>query len=158
MMHTWFECKIRYEKVMENGMNKKVTEPYLVDALSFTEAEARIIEEISPFISGEFTVADIKRANYSELFEDETGDRWFRCKLQFVTLDEKSGAEKKTSTNVLVQAGDLREAVKNLDEGMKGTMADYVIASVAETAIMDVYPYSSEPDVKPEFPLAGENQ
>ena len=158
MMHTWFECKIRYEKVMENGMNKKVTEPYLVDALSFTEAEARIIEEISPFISGEFTVADIKRANYSELFNDETGDRWFRCKLQFVTLDEKSGAEKKTSTNVLVQAGDLREAVKNLDEGMKGTMADYVIASVAETAIMDVYPYSSEPDVKPEFPLAGENQ
>ena len=157
-MHTWFECKIRYEKVMENGMNKKVTEPYLVDALSFTEAEARIIEEISPFISGEFTVADIKRANYSELFDDETGDRWFRCKLQFVTLDEKSGAEKKTSTNVLVQAGDLREAVKNLDEGMKGTMADYVIASVAETAIMDVYPYSSEPDVKPEFPQAGENQ
>ena len=67
-MHTWFECKIRYEKVMENGMQKKVTEPYLVDALSFTEAEARIIEEMTPFISGEFTVSDIKRANYSELF------------------------------------------------------------------------------------------
>lgn len=73
MMHTWFECKIRYEKVMENGMNKKVTEPYLVDALSFTEAEARIIEEITPFISGEFTVSDIKRANYSELFFCEEG-------------------------------------------------------------------------------------
>jgi uncharacterized membrane protein YvbJ len=68
MMHNWFECKIRYEKVMENGMNKKVTEPYLVDALSFTEAESRIIEEITPYISGEFTVSDIKRANYSELF------------------------------------------------------------------------------------------
>ena len=67
-MHNWFECKIRYEKVAENGMNKKVTEPYLVDALSFTEAESRIIEEITPFISGEFTVSDIKRANYSELF------------------------------------------------------------------------------------------
>lgn len=158
MMHNWFECKIRYDKVAENGMNKKVTEPYLVDALSFTEAEARIIEEITPFISGEFTVADIKRANYSELFPDETGDRWFRCKLQFITLDEKTAAEKKTSTQVLVQANDLREAVKHLDEGMKGTMADYVIASVAETAIMDVFPYSSEPDVKPEFPQAGENQ
>ncbi len=70
-MHTWFECKIRYEKVMENGMNKKVTEPYLVDALSFTEAEARIIEEITPYISGEFTVSDIRRANYSELFPSE---------------------------------------------------------------------------------------
>nr|DAK34399.1 MAG TPA: protein of unknown function (DUF4494) [Caudoviricetes sp.] len=146
MMHNWFECKIRYEKTMENGMNKKVTEPYLVDALSFTEAEARIIEEMTPFISGEFTVSDIKRANYSELFpsEEEAADRWFKCKLVFITLDEKSGAEKKTSTQVLVQAADLRDAVKKLDEGMKGTMADYQIASVAETAIMDVYPYSAE--------------
>ena len=145
-MHTWFECKIRYEKVMENGMQKKVTEPYLVDALSFTEAEARIIEEMTPFISGEFTVSDIKRANYSELFpsDEESADRWFKCKLIFITLDEKNGAEKKTSTQVLVQAADLRDAVKKLDEGMKGTMADYQIASVAETAIMDVYPYSAE--------------
>ena len=152
MMHTWFECKIRYEKVMENGMNKKVTEPYLVDALSFTEAEARI--------SGEFTVSDIKRANYSELFfcEEDAADRWFKCKLFFITLDEKSGAEKKTSTQVLVQAADLRDAVKKLDEGMKGTMADYVIASVAETALMDVYPYDGEPNVKPEFPDAGKTE
>ncbi|MCS3030351.1 DUF4494 domain-containing protein [Bacteroides fragilis] len=151
-MHTWFECKIRYEKLMENGMNKKVTEPYLVDALSFTEAEARIIEEMTPCITGEFTVSDIKRANYSELFpsEEEAADRWFKCKLIFITLDEKSGAEKKTSTQVLVQAADLRDAVKKLDEGMKGTMADYQIGSVAETAIMDVYPYSSEPNDKPE--------
>lgn len=83
MMHTWFECKIRYERVMENGMNKKVTEPYLVDALSFTEAEARIIEEMTPFISGEFTISDIKRANYSELFpsDEASADRWFKCKL-----------------------------------------------------------------------------
>lgn len=148
-MHTWFECKIRYEKVMENGMNKKVTEPYLVDALSFTEAEARIIEEMTPFISGEFTVSDIKRANYSELFpsDEESADRWFKCKLIFITLDDKSGAEKKTSTQVLVQAADLRDAVKKLDEGMKGTMADYQIASVAETAIMDVYPYSAEESI-----------
>ena len=97
MMHTWFECKIRYEKVMENGMNKKVTEPYLVDALSFTEAEARIIEEITPYISGEFTVSDIKRANYSELFpsEEDAADRWFKCKLFFITLDEKKRSREK---------------------------------------------------------------
>ena len=150
-MHTWFECKIRYEKTMENGMNKKVTEPYLVDALSFTEAEARITEEVSPFISGEFIVADIKRANYSELFpaEEEAADRWFKCKLVFITLDEKSGAEKKTSTQVLVQAADLRDAVKKLDEGMKGSMADYQIASVAETPLMDVYPFHADNDTKP---------
>ena len=148
-MHNWFECKVRYEKTMPNGMNKKVTEPYLVDALSFTEAEARIIEEMTPFISGEFTVSDIKRAKYSELFpcEEESADRWFKCKLYFITLDEKSGAEKRTSTLVLVQAADLRDAVKKLDEGMKGTMADYQIASVAETAIMDVYPYSERAEI-----------
>ncbi|MBR2455968.1 MAG: DUF4494 domain-containing protein [Bacteroidaceae bacterium] len=156
MMHTWFECKVRYEKTLENGMNKKVTEPYLVDALSFTEAEARIIEEVSPYISGEFTIADIKRANYTELFfcEEDSADRWFKCKLTFISLDEKSGAEKKTSSNVLVQAADLRDAVKKLDEGMKGSMMDYVISSMAETAIMDVFPFSADPDVKPEFPQA----
>ena len=145
-MHNWFECKIRYERTMDNGINKKVTEPYLVDALSFTEAEARIIEEMTPFITGEFTVSDIKRANYSELFpsEEEAADRWFKCKLIFIALDEKSGAEKKTSTQVLVQAADLRDAVKKLDEGMKGTMVDYQIVSIAETAIMDVFLYSVE--------------
>ena len=127
-----------------------------MDALSFTEAESRIIEEMTPFISGEFTVSDIKRANYSELFssDEEAADRWFKCKLYFITLDEKSGAEKKTATQVLVQAADLRDAVKKLDKGMEGTMADYSIASVTETAIMDVYPYKAEPDVKPEFPDA----
>lgn len=147
-MHTWFECRIRYEKVMENGMQKKVTEPYLVDALSFTEAEARIIEEMTPFISGEFVVFDIKRVNYSELFtsNDEQDDRWFKCKLVFITLDEKSGAEKRTSTYVLVQASDLDRAKQNLDERMKGMMADYQVPSVVETAIMDVYPYTSSDD------------
>ena len=97
MTHTWFECKIRYEKMMENGMNKKVTEPYLVDALSFTEAEARIIEEMTPFITGEFTVSDIKRANYSELFasEEDAADRWFRCKLLFSRLTRRAERRRK---------------------------------------------------------------
>lgn len=153
MMHNWFTCKIRYEKVAENGMNKKVTESYLVDALSFTEAESRIIEEITPFISGEFTVSGVARANYSELIfcDEESADKWYKCKLYFITLDEKTGIEKKTATNVLVQAADLKDAIKKLDEGMKGTMADYEIAAVSETAIMDVYPYEADPDVKPEF-------
>ena len=140
-MNTLFECKIKYEKVQDNGTTKKVTEPYIVKALTFTEAENNIVEEMLPFVSGEFTISDIKRANYSELFfcEEEAADRWFKCKLIFITLDEKSGAEKRTSTQVLVQASDLRDAVKKLDEGMKGTMADYKIGSVSETAIMDVY-------------------
>jgi hypothetical protein len=142
-LHTWFECKVRYEKVTEGGLTKKVTEPYLVDALSFTEAEARIIEETTPLISGEFTVADIKRATYSELFfcDEDAADRWFKCKLLFIVLDEESGKEKKNAVQMLVQAANLHDAVKKLDEGMKGTMADYQIVSVIETPIMDVFLY-----------------
>lgn len=142
-MNTWFECKIKYDKVTENGLEKKVSEKYLFDSLSFTESEGRCIEEMTPFISGEFEVSDIKRANYSEIFfsDEVSDDKYFKCKLYFITIDEKSGTEKKTATNILVQAADLRDAVKKLDEGMKGTMADYVISSVAETSIIDVYKY-----------------
>lgn len=147
-MHNYFECKVSYEKMLENGTQKKVTEPYLVDALSFTEAEARIIEEIRPFITGEFTVTDVKRARLSELFFNENGDRYYKVKVYFITLDEKTGAEKKISAQMLAQASDLKEAIAVLEEGMKGTMADYVIASVSETPIMDVFPYEAPEEEK----------
>ena len=147
-MSTWFECVIKYDKVQENGMEKKVSESYLVDAISFTEAEARIIEEMKPFISGDFLVSGIKRSNISELFFDETGDKWFKCKVNFITLDEKSGAEKRTASYMLVYASTVDEADKNLKEGMKGTLADYEIESIKETKIMDVYPYNSKEEDK----------
>ncbi len=140
-MNNWFECKVSYEKMMENGVQKKVTEPYLVDALSFTEAEARIIEEIQPFISGEFTVADIKRVKYTDIFFNENGDRYYKIKVFYITLDEKSGAEKKTAVQMLSQASDLQEAIDVFEKGMKGTMSDYAIAAVTETQLMDVFPF-----------------
>ena len=144
MMHNFFECKIRYEKVMEDGKNKKVTEPYLVDALSFTEAEKRIIEEMKPFITGEFTVESIKRYNITELFEcdDTTADTWFRVKANFITLDD-NGNEKKTANYMLVLACDIRDAQKRFDECMKGTMADYQVEKIVETKIIDIYKYKS---------------
>ena len=138
----WFECKVSYEKTMENGVQKRVTEPYLVDALSFTEAEARIIEEMKPYISGEFIVADIKRARIAELFFNESADRYYKFKVLYISLDEKSGAEKKTAVQMLAQASDIKEAIAVLEEGMKGTLGDFVIASVSETLIMDVFPFS----------------
>lgn len=149
-MYNWFECKIKYDKMLETGMQKSVTEPYLVDALSFTEAEARIIQEIKPYISGEFSVSDIKRVKYTETFFNETGDRYFKARLFFITLDEKSGAEKKTGINMLVQATLLKEAVEIVEAEMKKTMIDYTFASVAETAIMDVFPYSGGSATKEE--------
>jgi hypothetical protein len=143
-MYNWFECKLRYDKMLETGIQKTVTEPYLVDALSFTEAEARIIEEIKPYISGEFTISDIKRAKFSDTFFNESGDRYFKARLYFISLDEKSGSEKKTAVNMLVQATILKEAVEIIETEMKKTMIDYTIASVTETALMDVFPYSGD--------------
>ncbi len=148
MYHNWFESKVRYEKTMENGKVKKVVEPYLVDALSFTEAEARTIEEVTPFISGEFSIMAIKRASYDETFLNEGGDRYFKCRLAYITLDEKSGAEKKTKQNILVQANTLQDAKDYLVEQMKGTMSDYTIEMVKETDIMDVYPYAAKEEKK----------
>ena len=141
-MNNWFECKVSYEKMQENGVQKKVTEPYIVDALSFTEAEARIIEELKPFISGEFVITDIKRAKLSEIFLFDGGDRYYLSKVQFVTIDEKSDNEKKTRVQMLVQASDIKQALAVLEKGMEGTLADYNSISLSETTIMDVFPYS----------------
>ena len=138
-MSNWFETKVRYDKMMENGMQKKVNEPYMVDALSFTEAEARTIEELTPFISGDFSISAVKRTNISEIFWDDSADKWYHVKVNFITLDEKTAVEKKTTTHILVAANDFRGALDNFREGMKGTMADFEIASIAETNIMDVY-------------------
>ena len=155
-MYNWFQCNVNFEKMLEHGMQKKVTEPYLVDALSFTEAEARIIEEIRPFITGEFTVTDIKRAHLSEIFFNENGDRYYKIKVYFITLDEKSGAEKRTAAQMLSQACTLKEAITVLEEGMKGTMADYRIASVTETQLMDIFPFdASQVPAEKEEKVAG---
>lgn len=138
-MALWFECKVRYDKMQENGTVKKVNEPYLVDALTFTEAEARIIDEMKPYISGEYSISSEKKTKISEIFFNEGGDRYYLVKVNFITLDEVSGVEKKSTTQILVQAADFEGAVANFNEGMKGTMADYEIASVSETMIMDVF-------------------
>ena len=118
-MASWFECKIRYDKTQENGAIKKVTEPYLVDALSFTEAEARIIEEQTPFISGEVNVTAVKRTKISEIFWDDSADKWYMVKVAFITIDEKNAVEKRSTELILV--------------------ADFEIVSITETPLMDVY-------------------
>jgi len=142
-MHNWFECKIKYEKTAEEGKIVKVNEAYLVDALTFSEAEERINKEMEPFISGEFSVSNIHRARINEMFFNENGDKWYRCKVFFITLDEEKGIEKKIATTMMVQANDVKEAWDGLHEGMKGSMADYTVAAITETNIMDVYKYEA---------------
>ena len=138
---SWFECKVRYEKTQDDGCEKMVTEQYVVDALSFTEAEASIIEEISVYVSGDFKVANITPSNYNEIFFSDVcdDDLWFKAKLAFITIDEKSNKEKRTYTNYLVQANNIERAKRYIDEVMGKTLIDYELKSLSETKIFDVF-------------------
>lgn len=153
----WFETRVRYEKMMEDGSQKNVTELYVVDALSFSEAEKRVTEEMMHYVSGDFAIKTITPASYGEIFfsDADMDDRWFKAKLSFITIDEKTEKEKRTSVTKLVQGGSVQTAVKNVEETMKGSMIDYVIAGITETKIMDVFEHMAqhtpERDDKPEY-------
>lgn len=143
---TFFECNVRYEKTKEDGMQKKVTETYVVDALSFTEAEGRIIEEMKPYVGdNEMEVTAIKIASYKEVLfsEVDTDDKYYKVRCDFITINEKSGKEKKTAVYYLVQAASVEGARKNLEESMSVTMIDYTIVSVVEAPVMDVFEYKA---------------
>ena len=142
----WFECKIRYEKTMEDGLPKKVSEVYVVDALSFSEAEERIMEEMLPYNLVDIEIVDVKIAPYREIFfaDDNLADQWFKAKLSFITIDERTDKEKRTSMMYLVNAGNISSAINNIGEGMSGTMIDYVTTSISATKIMDVFEYKKK--------------
>lgn len=141
-MAQWIEVKVRYDKMTDSGKTVKVTDPYLVDAVSCTEAEARVVEEISSFVN-DFNVLNVGKTKISEIFWDETGDRYYKVKVNFILIDEKSGVEKRKASFILVQASTFTDALANFNKGMKGTMADYEIEAIAETKIVDVYRYQA---------------
>lgn len=140
----WFETKIRYSKVQEDGTEKNVTEQYVVDALSFTEAEKRILEEMKTFISGDYKITAITPASYHEIFfsDMDKDDKWYKAKLMFITIDEKSQKEKRSTMTYLVQASSLDGANKNVKDIMGGTMIDYESVAITETPFMDVFEYT----------------
>ena len=156
----WFETAVRYERQMEDGIQKMVTETYVVDAFTFGEAEEAITKEMTAFVSGEFNVKNITPANYGEIFfsDNANDDKWYKAKLTFITRDEKTGKDKRSNTNYLVQAGSFNAAVKNVEQVMN-TGTDYVIANISETKIMDVYEHQArtkkaQRDDKPEYEAA----
>ena len=138
---SWFECKVRYEKTQDDGCEKMVTEQYVIDALSFTEAEINIMSEMSAYVSGEFKVANINPTNYNEIFFSDISedDLWFKARIAFITINEKSNKEKRTYTNYLVQANSIERAKRYIDEVMGKTMIDYELKSLSETKILDVF-------------------
>ncbi|WP_405396977.1 DUF4494 domain-containing protein [Maribacter sp. Asnod2-G09] len=146
MSATWYECKIKYRKLDEaSGMLKVKTEPFLVDAISYTEAESRITEEMSVYLSDteEIKITNIKVANFAEIHPFENSDRWFKSKVSLIAFDEESGKERKTNMYLLIQANDVKEAYDNTISVMKDTMGEYSVPSIAESPIMDVFPYFS---------------
>lgn len=143
MSVTWYECKVKYKKTHETGEQKLTTETYLLDAMSFTEAEARINEEMTAYTSEEFMITNIKVANLAEVHPFENSDRWFKTKVSLIALDEKSGKEKKSNIYLLVQANDVKEAFDNCTKAMENTMGDYSIPAINESPIVDVFPYFS---------------
>lgn len=142
----WFECKVRFEKTMEDGMPKKVVEVYVVDSLSFSEAEKRITEEMAPYVSGDMDIVDLKIAQYKEIFfaDSDSADKWYKAKLAFFTLDEKTNKEKKSNVYYLVNTENIEAAIKNINEVMGGTMIDYKTMDVNETCIIDVFEYKKD--------------
>lgn len=142
-MKEYIESNVKYERAAENGLMKKVTERYIVEALNFTEAEHRLMEEVSCFASGDLQVWDMKRVQYMEVFEttDDSADKFFKVKISIIALDEETGKERRTAANLLVQASDIPNALERMREAMKGYMLDFDIVNVADTKIMDVFHY-----------------
>ena len=146
---TWFECKVRYEKTQEDGSDKLVNELYVVDALSFTEAEASIIDNMAVYVSGELKIANINPANYNEIFftGNDDDDLWFKARLAFITIDDKN-KEKRTYVNYLIQAKSIERAKRYVDEVMDETIIDYELKSLSETKIFDVFEHEPSTDNK----------
>ena len=145
----FFEVKIQYQKTLEDGKEKKVTEQYVVEALSFTEAESQIIEEMTPYISGEFDVVSEKIAPYNEIIlsDKSDDDKWFISKVSLITLDEKTAKEKKTSQRLLVQAETSEKAMDYTKEMFSHGMSDYRIDAVQDTPTLDVFLYEVKKEV-----------
>lgn len=143
-MNTWFECTAKYIKMDETGHEKKASETYLLDAISFTEAESRIYKELQTMVSGEFVVSRIAKTRISEIIPSDNGDRWYKAKVAFITVDEESGKEKRVSQSVLVFSDNVKEAYDQIIVAMEGMMADFEISGINESTILDVFPYLAD--------------
>ena len=140
---TWFEAKIRYHKTTEDGTTKKITETYVFDALSFTEAEAKVVEEMSAYVSEEIEIKALTPASYSEVFfTDNNEGKWYKTKVAFVTIDEKSGKEKSQNILYLVQGDNATEACRNIATALS-SVYDWRIKAISETTINDVITHAN---------------
>ncbi len=150
MMQTWFESKVKYTKISGSGNEQLVTENFLLDAVSYTDAETRIIRKMQELVKGgEFTIVDIKKSRVAEVFPFESGEWWFKATINLVSIDEDAGKEKKIRTYYLVMADDIKEALERLEESLSYLVIPYVTTSVAVSNIVDVFPYEPQESAIP---------
>lgn len=141
-MQTWFESKVKYVKVSQSGNEQMVTENFLLDAVSYTDAETRIIRQMQQTVKGgEFAIVDIKKSRIAEVFQYEAGEWWFKATINLVTVDEEAGKEKKVRAYYLIMADDIKEALDRLDESLSFLVIPYVVSAIAVSNIVDVFPY-----------------
>lgn len=143
-MNSWFTVRVKYTKQLENGTLKKVTEPYLLAAMTFTDAEARIYEELGSYIRGEFMVVGIARTDLSDIFQYEDSATWFKCKITYGIEEEDGDKKKKVAQNFLVSAPDVKEAYSRMEESLAGLMIDYQVLSIVSSPILEIFPYRDE--------------
>lgn len=148
-MQTWFECKVKYTKITDSGKELVATENFLLDAVSFTDAETRMIRQMQQMIKGEFNVTDIKKSRIGEVFPFENGEWWFKATVNLVTVDEEAGKEKKFRTYYLIMADDIREALERLEESLSYMVVPYVVSAIAVSTIADVFPYEPSESMIP---------
>lgn len=143
MTANWFEAKVKYVKINEDGREKKVNEAYLLDAMSYTEAESRITHEMESVIKGDYYISSLKKSNITELVpsEDENDDRWYKAKVNIIDADEVSGKGKSTAQYYLVAAADTDRALENLKKNLSTFVVPYEIANISDTKFIDVFPY-----------------
>ena len=143
-MSNWFTVKVKYTKQLDNGGLKRVSEPYLLGAMTFTDAEARIYEELGSIIRGEFQVTGITRTEFQDVFQYEEEDIWYKCKISYEDVDNDSEKAKKVAQNFLVTASSVKEAFDRINESLSGLMIDYSILSISLSPIVDIFPYNEK--------------
>jgi hypothetical protein len=147
-MQNWYECKVKYLKIDQGGFERNINDNYLIEAYSFTDAEARIFQIMNEITNGDFQVMNIKRSNITEVISKMDGEWWYKAKISLITIDEEAGKEKKVNNYILVMANDIKDALKQLEDGLSYMLIPYVTTIIQLSTIAEVFPYKTAEHIK----------
>lgn len=151
-MKIWYNCKVKFTKETDDGFLKQVSENYLVDAVSYTDAESRIYAIMEDYVRGEFSVASIAKTNLSEVINYEDEENWYKCKVTYSTVDADKGKEVKVTSYMLVSAAQVKQAFERIEDNLSSMLVPFDIPAINLTNFVEVFPLQSEEDIEPEIP------